>query len=407
MLMDRGRRPFRFGVIGEAITSRERLLDTAQRAEALGYSTLLLSDHFVAEPFGDQLAPPVALTAATGATRTLRVDSLVLDNDYRHPVVLAKEAATLDLLSGAASSWASGPAGCGTSTSGPVCLSIPGVRVGRLEESLQVLKGLLTGPTLTFEGAHYTVDGIAGFPVPVQRPHPPILIGAGSGRMLGMAGREADIAGILPRALPEGTISGKLAERSPQRVARKVEWVQQAAEERSRKVELSMVLEVAGGGDHRQAAERLAVQMGWGSPRASSSRRCPRWSPAHPIGRRAAGTAGPVRVLLPGRGRRRHGHLRPGGRPSGWTVTRYPAAPTGPAPAPRVRPNAGRGSETQTAGRPDGGLPPATTRDVRLLTCLCPCRVCPCRCPCPTCRGALGRSCWPCQHAGRLPGCAD
>ena len=62
--MDRGRRPFRFGVIGEAITSRERLLDTAHRAEALGYSTLLLRDHFVAEPFGDQLAPLVALTAA-------------------------------------------------------------------------------------------------------------------------------------------------------------------------------------------------------------------------------------------------------------------------------------------------------------------------------------------------------
>jgi alkanesulfonate monooxygenase SsuD/methylene tetrahydromethanopterin reductase-like flavin-dependent oxidoreductase (luciferase family) len=97
--MDRGQRPFRFGVIGEAITSRERLLDAAHRAEELGYSTLLLRDHFVPEPFGDQLAPLVALTAAAGATRTLRVGSLVLDNDYRHPVVLAKEAATLDLLS--------------------------------------------------------------------------------------------------------------------------------------------------------------------------------------------------------------------------------------------------------------------------------------------------------------------
>jgi alkanesulfonate monooxygenase SsuD/methylene tetrahydromethanopterin reductase-like flavin-dependent oxidoreductase (luciferase family) len=94
-----GGRPFRFGVIGEAITTRERLLAEARRAEALGYSTLLLRDHVVAEPFGDQLAPLVALTAAAGATRTLRVGSLVLDNDYRHPVVLAKETATLDLLS--------------------------------------------------------------------------------------------------------------------------------------------------------------------------------------------------------------------------------------------------------------------------------------------------------------------
>ena len=97
--MREGRRPFRFGVIGEAITSRDALLAEARRAEALGYSTLLLRDHLVPEPFGDQLAPLVALTAAACATRTLRVGSLVLDNDYRHPVVLAKEAATLDLLS--------------------------------------------------------------------------------------------------------------------------------------------------------------------------------------------------------------------------------------------------------------------------------------------------------------------
>ena len=123
--MDRGRRPFRFGVIGEAITSRERLLDTAHRAEALGYSTLLLRDHLVAEPFGDQLAPLLALMAAAGATRTLRVGSLVLDNDYRHPVVLAKEAATLDLLSDGRFELGIGPAGCGTSTSGPVCPSTP------------------------------------------------------------------------------------------------------------------------------------------------------------------------------------------------------------------------------------------------------------------------------------------
>jgi probable F420-dependent oxidoreductase len=263
--MDRWR-PFRFGVIGEAITTREGLLDTAHRAEELGYSTLLLRDHFVAEPFGDQLAPLVALMAVAGATRTLRVGSLVLDNDYRHPVVLAKEAATLDLLSegrlelGIGAGWLRDEydrAG--------IPFEDPAVRVGRLEESLQVLKGLLAGPGLTFKGEHYTVDGIAGFPAPVQRPHPPILVGAGSRRMLGIAGREADIVGVLPRVLPEGTISGELSERSPERVTRKVDWVRQAAEQRSRQVELSMVLAVALGGDHRQAAERLAVRQGWGA----------------------------------------------------------------------------------------------------------------------------------------------
>jgi probable F420-dependent oxidoreductase len=267
--MGAGRRPFRFGVIGEAITSREGLLGEARRAEALGYSTLLLRDHVVSEPFGHQLAPMVALTAAAGATRTLRVGSLVLDNDYRHPVVLAKEAATLDLLSegrfelGIGAGWHRDEyqrAG--------VPFDDPAVRVGRLEESLQVLKGLLSEPALTFKGEHYTVEGIAGFPTPVQRPHPPVLVGAGGRRMLGIAGREADIVGILPRALPEGTISGELSERSPAAVARKVDWVREAAGPRSRPVELSMVLAVTLDRDHRRAAERFAVEHGWGAAAA-------------------------------------------------------------------------------------------------------------------------------------------
>jgi probable F420-dependent oxidoreductase len=220
----------------------------------------------VAEPFGDQLAPLVALMAVAAATRTLRVGTLVLNNDHRHPVVLAKEAATLDLLSGGRFELGIGAGWLRDEYErAGMPFDPPAVRVGRLQESLQVIKGLLAGPALTFKGEHYTVDGIAGFPAPVQRPHPPILVGAGSRRMLGMAGQEADIVGILPRALPEGTISGELSERSPQRVARKVEWVEQAAEQRSRQVELSMVLAVALGGDHRQAAERLAVQQGWGA----------------------------------------------------------------------------------------------------------------------------------------------
>jgi probable F420-dependent oxidoreductase len=262
--MSEGRRPFRFGVIGEAVTSRAALLAEARRAEALGYSTLLLRDHFVPEPFGDQLAPLVALTAAACATRTLRVGSLVLDNDYRHPVVLAKEAATLDLLSegrfelGIGAGWLRAE-----HQRAGMPFDDPAVRVDRLQESLQVLKGLLAGPALTFRGEHYTVDGIAGFPAPVQRPHPPILVGAGSRRMLGIAGREADIVGILPRTLPEGAISGELSERAPGTVARKVAWVRQAAEDRSRQVELSMVLAVAIDQDHRKAAERLAVEQGW------------------------------------------------------------------------------------------------------------------------------------------------
>jgi probable F420-dependent oxidoreductase len=182
------RRPFRFGVLGERIRSCDGLLAQARRAEALSYATLLLRDRFMREPFGDQLAPMVALAAAAGATRTLRVGTLVLDNDWRHPVLLAKEAATLDLLSGGRFELGIGAGWLGEEyRRAGMPFDAPGVRVGRFEESLRVLKGLLAGPAFTFAGAHYSVTGLEGFPRPVQRPRPPILVGAGSKRMLGIA----------------------------------------------------------------------------------------------------------------------------------------------------------------------------------------------------------------------------
>jgi probable F420-dependent oxidoreductase len=185
-------RPFRFGVLGEGIRSGEGLLTEARRAETLGFSTLLLRDHFVREPFGDQLAPMVALTAAA-ATRTLRVGTLVLDNDWRHPVLLAKEAATLDLLSGGRFELGIGAGWLREEyRRAGMPFDPPGVRVGRLEESLRVLKGLLAGPAFAFAGAHYSVTGLEGFPRPVQRPRPPILVGAGSKRMLGIAAPRPD-----------------------------------------------------------------------------------------------------------------------------------------------------------------------------------------------------------------------
>ncbi len=107
-----------------------------------------------------------------------------------------------------------------------------GVRVSRLEESLRVLKCLFEGSPVSVSGAHYQLSGLESFPRPVQLPHPPILVGAGSRRMLGIAGREADIVGILPKAPPNGTISDELSERSPETIARKVGWVREAAAER-------------------------------------------------------------------------------------------------------------------------------------------------------------------------------
>ena len=216
------------------------------------------------EPFGDQLAPMVALTAAAGATSTLRVGTLVLDNDYRHPVLLAKEAATLDLLSGGRFELGIGAGWLREEyRRAGMPFDAPGVRVGCLEESLKVLKGLLAGGPVELAGAHYTVAGLEGFPPPVQRPHPPILVGAGSRRMLGIAGRDADIVGILPRALPDGTISEALSERSPEAVAEKVGWVREAAGDRFDRVELSMVATVRVAADQVAAAERVAAEEGW------------------------------------------------------------------------------------------------------------------------------------------------
>ncbi len=93
-------RPFRFGVLGESVCSAAELVNTARRAEITGYATFLIRDHFIEEPFGHQLVPVAALATVAAATERLRVGSLVICNDYRHPVVVAKEVATLDVLSG-------------------------------------------------------------------------------------------------------------------------------------------------------------------------------------------------------------------------------------------------------------------------------------------------------------------
>jgi probable F420-dependent oxidoreductase len=211
----------------------------------------------------------VALTAAAAATRTLRLGSLVLDNDYRHPVLLAKEAATLDVLSGGRFELGIGAGWLREEYErAGMAFDPAGVRVDRLEEALAVLKGLLTGPALTFTGRHYTVTGLESFPRPAQRPRPPILVGAGSRRMLGLAGREADIVGILPRALPNGTISEDLEERSPAAIARKVAWVREAAGDRFEELELNAMVTVAVADNHTRAAERLAAERGWGAAAA-------------------------------------------------------------------------------------------------------------------------------------------
>lgn len=174
--------------------------EAAQRAEALGYDTLLIPDHIT-----EQLAPIAALTAAADATTTLRVGSFVFDNDYRNPVMLAKEATTLDLLSGGRLEFG---LGAGWNTSDYRQLGIPydtpKVRVDRMEEALALIKRLWTEEKVTHEGTHYRVRDATVLPRPTQRPHPPVMIGGGGPRMLRIAAREAQIVALAPSVNARG-----------------------------------------------------------------------------------------------------------------------------------------------------------------------------------------------------------
>jgi probable F420-dependent oxidoreductase len=196
-----------------------------QRVEALGYDTLVMRDHFVPDVFGDSYAPFSALMMAASVTHTLRVGTLVIGNDFRHPVVLAKEAATLDWLSGGRFELGLG-AGWLKSEYEQMGLPYdrPGVRIERLAEAIHVIKGLFAEEPLTFSGQHYQIQNLNGFPKPAQRPHPPILIGGGNQRILTLAGREADSVGILTTDVSTGTLKADPTQRLAEAVAQKVNW---------------------------------------------------------------------------------------------------------------------------------------------------------------------------------------
>jgi probable F420-dependent oxidoreductase len=210
------------------------------------------------------LAPLTALATAAAATATLRVGSLVVCNDYRHPVFLAKEVATLDLVSGGRFELGLG-AGFSRSEYEAAGLPFdpPGVRVGRLAEALPVVKGVFGAAPFTFAGRFYTVTNLDAFPKPVQQPHPPILVGAGGRRMFAIAAREADIIGIQTATVRAGRNvsdpSGLLAET----IAEKIGWIRQEAGARFDNLELSLVGSVIITENRREAVERLVHARGW------------------------------------------------------------------------------------------------------------------------------------------------
>jgi probable F420-dependent oxidoreductase len=252
-------RPFRFAVQTSVAADAAAWRERARLTEALGYSCLYIPDHF-----NDQFGPLVALTVAAEATSTLRVGTLVLDNDYRHPVVLAKEIATLDLISGGRVEFGLG-AGWLQSDYDTAGLPYdpPGVRIDRLEESLTVLKALWSDGRATFAGRHYAVTDAECRPQPLTRPHPPILIGGGGKRMLSLAAREADIVGINPD-LRAGRIGAEVvASAAPARWDERVEWVRAAAGARFDELDLQILTFVVMIVDDRAGtAEQVAPLFG-------------------------------------------------------------------------------------------------------------------------------------------------
>jgi probable F420-dependent oxidoreductase len=185
-------KPFRFGVQAARSTGRAHWVDLAKRVEANGYSALTMPDHF-----DEQLAPVPALMAAADATTTLRVGALVWDNDYKHPLVLAKELATIDVLSEGRLEIGLGAGWMRTDyEQAGMPYDRPGVRIDRFVEGLQIIKGLMAPGPFSFSGAHYTITAHEGTPKPIQAPCPPILIGGGGKRVLTIAAEHADIIGI-------------------------------------------------------------------------------------------------------------------------------------------------------------------------------------------------------------------
>ena len=250
-------RAFRFGVQCALAPSRQAWQDKARRVEALGYHVFVVPDHF-----GPQLAPVPALLSAAEATRSIRIGSLVFDNDFRHPAMLAKEVATLDLLSDGRFELGLGAGWLKTEYDQAGIEFAPGAtRVARMIESVALLRAIFRGGPTTHAGAHYAIRELDCPPVPVQRPCPPLLIGGGGPRMLRFAAREADIIGIVPRSLPQGGLD--LDDSSPEAFHEKISWIRDAAGSRLADIELNTLLQAIAITDDRDAtAAQLAGPFG-------------------------------------------------------------------------------------------------------------------------------------------------
>ena len=260
-------RPFRFGLLLERFPDPKFVLDMARRAEDAGFSTFLMRDHMIDGPFGPQYAPWTTLATVAQVTRSLRVGTLVIANDFRHPAVLAKEVTTLDQLSGGRVELGLGAGFLREEFERAGLTFYPNkVRVDRVAESLEILDALLRGCQVTHQGEHYTFDGFVNFPPPAQRPRPPILIAGAGRRVLATAAQHADTVGLLSAPLSGGVLVDSAEARSAHNVTEQVDVVRKAAGERIQDLELSVFATLVAAENRHEAAAKLARQRGWAVP---------------------------------------------------------------------------------------------------------------------------------------------
>jgi probable F420-dependent oxidoreductase len=253
-------RKFRFGVQTSGAGSRRDWQEKARKIEALGYSTLYMPDHFIETVH----APMVGIATAAEATASLRIGTLVLGNDYKHPAVVAKEFASLDVLSDGRVEAGIGAGWMKTDYSAlGLPYDSPGMRIERLGEALAIVKGAWSDGPFSLDGRHYKITDYDGLPKPAQKPHPPILVGGGGPKLLRLAGREADIVGINPN-LRAGEISADAVQDTIAAMTKqKIEWVREGAGDRFDDLELQIRYFMTSITDDRRAlADAIAPGFG-------------------------------------------------------------------------------------------------------------------------------------------------
>lgn len=248
-------KPFRFGVNVGPSRSRAEWIEKARKIEALGYDVLSAPDHL-----SELFAPIPAIVSAADATTTLRLGTNVLNNDFRHPVLVAREAATADLLTGGRLILGLG-AGYMRSEydQAGLAFDVGGIRVERLAEAVTVIKSLMTGEPVSFAGRYYRIGGHKIYPLPVQRPHPPIAIGGNGRRLLTIASQEADIVGFSGINFRRGGVAPDLTGWKVAEIDKRTRLVQEAAGARWAQRELNLLIQrVVVTDDRERAADELA-----------------------------------------------------------------------------------------------------------------------------------------------------